>query len=102
LSWDIYRAASKARWIGTVEATDEADAIATMTLGNMRQNSVRGLFVICSACGYHAEVNVDAWPDDVPVPSFGPRMPCTKPGHLGGNAIPNRIERRDDLPRTLR
>jgi hypothetical protein len=102
LSWDIYRAASKARWIGTVEATDEADAIATMTLGNMRQNSVRGLFVICSACGYHAEVNVDAWPDDVPVPSFGPRMPCTKPGHLGANAIPNRIERRDDLPRTLR
>ncbi len=27
-SWDIYRAASKAKWIGTVEAADEADAIA--------------------------------------------------------------------------
>jgi hypothetical protein len=26
-SWDIYRAAAKARWIGTVEAADEGDAI---------------------------------------------------------------------------
>ena len=38
-----------------------------MTLGNMRQNGMRGLFVTCSTCGYHTEVNVDAWPDDVPV-----------------------------------
>jgi len=45
-----------------------------MTLGNMRQNGVRGLFVPCSTCGYHAEVNVDAWPDDVPVRSLGPLM----------------------------
>jgi hypothetical protein len=42
-----------------------------MTLGNMRQNDVRGLFVTCNACGYHSAVNVDRWPDDVPVP--GPR-----------------------------
>ena len=69
-----------------------------MTLGNMRQNSVRGLFVICSACGYHAEVNVDAWPDDVPVPSFGPRMRRGRCSNLGANAIPNWIERRDSLP----
>jgi len=26
----------------------------------MRQNGVRGLFVTCSACGYHAEINVVA------------------------------------------
>jgi len=24
-SWDIYRAASKAKWIGTIEAADERD-----------------------------------------------------------------------------
>jgi hypothetical protein len=35
-----------------------------MTLGNMRQNGVRGLDVTYSACGHHTEVNVDAWPDD--------------------------------------
>jgi len=62
------------------------EPIEPMTLGNMRQNGVRGLFVTCSACGYHAEVNADPWPDDVPVPSFGPRMRCTKCGHLGANA----------------
>jgi hypothetical protein len=31
-----------------------------MTLGNMRRNGVRGLFVTCLHCGHHTEVNVDA------------------------------------------
>jgi hypothetical protein len=34
----------------------------------MRSLGVRGLFVTCLHCGYHTVVNVDAWPDDVPVP----------------------------------
>jgi len=69
-----------------------------MTLGNMRQNGVRGLYVTCLHCDYHAEVNVDRWPDDVPVPSFGPRLRCTRCGKLGAAARPNWIERRDYLP----
>jgi hypothetical protein len=69
-----------------------------MTLGNMRRNGVRGLYVTCGSCGRHTEVNVDAWPDDVPVPSLGPRMRCTACGKLGATAIPNWKEKRDQLP----
>jgi len=40
------------------------EPIQPMTLGNMRRNGVRGLFVTCTACGRTSEVNinVDAWP----------------------------------------
>ncbi len=69
-----------------------------MMLGNMRQNGVRGLFATCSACGYHAEMNVDAWPDEVPVPSFGPRIRCSHCGKLGATAWLNGTERADKLP----
>jgi hypothetical protein len=33
--------------------------------------------------------NVDAYPDDATVPSFGPRMRCSKCGHLGAYARPD-------------
>ena len=78
--------------------TRRDEPIQPMTLGNMRQNGVRGLFVTCLHCGYHTAVNVDAHPDDVPVPSFGPRMRCTKCGKLGATAIPNWKERADYMP----
>src|SRR5258708_956085 len=48
-----------------------------MTLGNMRSLGVRSLFATCLACGSKTEVNIDAWPDDVPVPSFTRHMRCT-------------------------
>ena len=74
------------------------EPIQPMTLGNMPQNGVRGLDVTCRHCGHHTEVNVDRWPDEVPVPWFGPRMRCTKCGRLGATAIPNWIERQDSEP----
>jgi hypothetical protein len=78
--------------------TRRDEPIQPMTLGNMRRNGVRGLFVTCLHCGHHTEVNVDGWPDDVPVPSFGPRMWCSQCGNLGADARPNWKERADYMP----
>jgi len=38
-------------------------------------------------------LSVDAWADDVPVPSFGPRMVCTGCGIIWADARPNWSER---------
>jgi hypothetical protein len=48
-----------------------------MTLGNMRANGVRSLAVSCHLCHHQAVLSADRWPDDMPVPTFGPRMACT-------------------------
>jgi hypothetical protein len=45
-----------------------------MTLANMRENSVRSLWVVCPLCHHEAVVNVDSLAADVAVPAFGPRM----------------------------
>jgi hypothetical protein len=65
-----------------------------MTLGNMRANGVRPLDVSCWLCHHRAILSADPWPDHVPVPSFGPRMVCTRCGIIGADARPNWRERR--------
>jgi hypothetical protein len=55
-----------------------------MTLGNMRENGVRSLLVTCS--NVTCRVDVDAYGDDLFVPSFGPRMRCERCGQRGADA----------------
>jgi len=66
-----------------------------MSLGNMRQNGVRTLAAWCSArgCNHQAVIDVEQFGDDVPVPSFGPRLRCERCGHLGADVRPNWQER---------
>jgi hypothetical protein len=57
-----------------------------MTLGNIRENGMRSLFVSCWQCHHQAVLSADHWPDDIPVPAFGPRMVCTACGIRRGCA----------------
>jgi len=71
------------------------EPILPMTLGNMRQNGVRRLIAYCHANGCHHEavIDVEGWPDDIPVPSIGPRLRCQKCGNRSAEARPNWKER---------
>jgi hypothetical protein len=60
-----------------------------MTLGNMRANGVRSLDVSCWQCHHRTILSAAPWSDDVPVPTFGPRMVCTRCGIVGADARPN-------------
>jgi hypothetical protein len=61
-----------------------------MSLANMRANGVHALAVWCDGLGRHHRVlDVSGYPDDVPVPAFGPRMVCTVCGAIGADARPN-------------
>ena len=60
-----------------------------MTLGNMRHNGVGTLAVACRLCHHEAVLGAEPWPDDVTVPTFGPRMVCTRCGIIGADARPN-------------
>jgi hypothetical protein len=60
-----------------------------MTLGNTRANGVRSLDVSCWQCHHRTILSADPWSDHVPMPSFGPRMVCTRCGIIGADARPN-------------
>jgi hypothetical protein len=64
-------------------------AIEPMRLGNMRANGVHSLAVSCHLCHHEAVISAAPWPDDVPVPVFGPRMVCTRCGIVGAGARPS-------------
>ena len=69
------------------------ETIEPMDLANMRQNGVRSLAVQCHQNRHEVIMNVDHLPGDVTVPSFGPRMVCTKCGTIGADVRPNWRER---------
>ena len=52
-------------------------------------NGVRSLDVSCWQCHHRAILSADPWSDDMPVPTFGPRMVCTRCGIIGADARPN-------------
>jgi len=64
-----------------------------MTLANMRANGVRSLSIRCELCHHEAVLNVDGYDEGVAVPSFGPRMVCTRCGIIGADVQPNWSER---------
>ena len=59
-----------------------------MTLANMRQNGVRALIATCRACARETDVNVDALPGDVYVPTAGRRLVCSACGARGARTVP--------------
>jgi hypothetical protein len=65
------------------------DDPAPMTLGNMRVNGVHTLAVYGQLCNHASVLDVNHYADDVPMPSFGPRMVCTSCGVIGADARPN-------------
>jgi hypothetical protein len=76
------------------------EPIEPMTLANMRANGVRSLDVCCWVCCHRAIISAAPWTDDVPVPTFGPRMVCTNCGIIGADAWPHWQEQppRESLP----
>jgi hypothetical protein len=55
----------------------------------MRANGVRSLDVTCWQCHHRAIMSADRWPDHMAVPTFGPRMVCTRCGIVGADARPH-------------
>jgi hypothetical protein len=78
----------------------EDEPIRSMTLGQHAPawHGVRGLHATRQHCGHERAVNRDGLPDDATVPSFGPRMRCSRYGRLGATTVPNWIERANRLP----
>jgi hypothetical protein len=62
-----------------------------MTLGNMREQGVRGLAVYClnHECRHHKVISADDYADEIQVPSFALRLKCSKCGGRRIDVRPN-------------
>jgi hypothetical protein len=62
-----------------------------VTLGSLRQLGVRGLLLVCldPNCRHEATFGVDDYADEIELPSFAPRMVCSKCGGKRIEVRPN-------------
>jgi hypothetical protein len=62
-----------------------------MDLAKLRWRGVRSLDLQClnPKCRHRTLLNVDSYPSETLVQSFGPKMVCTKCGFIGADARPN-------------
>jgi len=67
-----------------------------MTVGALRQLDVRGLLLVCvdPQCRHEATMTVDHYPDAIELPSFAPRMACSRCGGKRITVRPNWKEMR--------
>ncbi len=66
-----------------------SNRIELMIFSNTRASGVRSFDVSCCQCHHRAIMSADPWPDHPPVPTFGPRIVCTRCGIIGTDARPN-------------
>jgi len=72
----------------------QGNEIPPMTLGNMREHGIRTVDAYCEAtgCGHMAVLNVDALPDELPVPDVSLRLRCSRCGSRKIHTRPNWAE----------
>jgi hypothetical protein len=69
----------------------DSNEIPPLTLGSMRAQGVRSVWASCrsTGCGHEAALNVDALPDDLPVPEVALRLRCSKCGRRSVTTRPD-------------
>jgi len=86
---DHYRQATSNRHQWMAKQRDKPGS--PMTLGSLRQLGVRGLLLICvdPRCRHEATMSVDDYADAIELPSFAPRMVCSRCGGKRIEVRPN-------------
>ena len=62
-----------------------------VTLGHIRSHGCRDLLIYCGSinCSHSTTMSAEHLPDDTVVRSLGPKMICTKCGHVGADVRPD-------------
>jgi hypothetical protein len=69
----------------------DGNEIEPMSLQVMREHGARSVEAICQrqGCGHESSINVDGWPDDMPVPDVGLKLKCSKCSGKDIKSIPD-------------